>query len=173
MLSIIFSCTGCNKWMLRHLRISVLISPRYKTLFCHTKMLVLLKTKDSATLWHQQEIWNLAIWIPPPQPLQHGHLLLIQLWVPLAKVIFGNPGVMHSASLHPALDEDKWNAYQKWNASHLDYQRSAGWRNRRHPGFKLGPDSREKQLLPPVILPRSDSQIGGSYSIKLRHFLSV
>ena len=40
-------------------------------------------------------------------------------------------------------------------------------------GFKLGPDSREKWLLPPVILGRSDCQIGRSYSIKLRHFLSV
>ena len=33
------------------------------------------------------------------------------------------------------------------------------------PGFKLGLDSREKWLLRPVILGRSDSQIGRSYSI--------
>ena len=32
-------------------------------------------------------------------------------------------------------------------------------------GFKLGPDSREKCFLPPVILGRSDSEIGRSYKI--------
>ena len=40
-------------------------------------------------------------------------------------------------------------------------------------GFKLGPDSREKWLLPPGKIGRSDSQIGRSYSAKLQHFLSV
>ena len=42
--------------------------------------------------------------------------------------------------------------------------------------FKLGPDSRENlrsDFLPPGKLGRSDSQIGGSNSAKLRHFLSV
>ena len=40
-------------------------------------------------------------------------------------------------------------------------------------GFKLGPDSWEKWLLPPGKLGRSDSKIGRSYSTKLRHFQSV
>ena len=40
-------------------------------------------------------------------------------------------------------------------------------------GFKLDPDSREKWLLPPGILGRSDSQIGRSSVAKLRHFLSI
>ena len=38
-------------------------------------------------------------------------------------------------------------------------------------GFKLGPDSREKWLLPPGKWGRSGSQIGRSYSVKLQHFL--
>ena len=37
-------------------------------------------------------------------------------------------------------------------------------------GFKLGPDSREKSLLPPGKLGRSDSQIGRNYSAKLGIF---
>ena len=37
-------------------------------------------------------------------------------------------------------------------------------------GFKLGPGSREKWLLPPGKLGRSDSQIGRSYSAKIMTF---
>ena len=41
------------------------------------------------------------------------------------------------------------------------------------PGVRLGPDSREKWLLPPGKLGSSDTQIGRSYSAWLRHFWST
>ena len=40
-------------------------------------------------------------------------------------------------------------------------------------GFKLGPGIREKGLLPPGKLGRSESQIERSYSAKLGHILSI
>ena len=39
-----------------------------------------------------------------------------------------------------------------------------------YPGFELGPESRQKRLLPPGQLGRSDSQIMRCYSTKLQHF---